>query len=125
VPLSTPARIVSELASRGYNAEPEAVTRLAGAPASESALERALEAMPDDALKLTVDHVDSVLDRSESRADATSTPDQSAESGTSTATSVADATEPEDPSVSTGTESPNSPDVGDGVPVETKGVSRR
>nr|WP_284438592.1 DNA-directed DNA polymerase II small subunit [Halomicroarcula laminariae] len=114
VPLSTPARIVSELASRGYNAEPEAVTRLAGAPESETALERALETMPDDALKLTADHVDSVLDRSESRADATSTPRSDVDSGAENLTT-------EDPSVSTGAAGPESTDSGNVAPVETKG----
>jgi len=114
VPLSTPARIVSELASRGYNAEPEAVTRLAGAPSSAAALDRALETMPDDALKLTADHVDSVLERSESRAAATATP------GTDSET-AADTPDTEDPSVSTGTRAPESTDRGTLAPVETKG----
>ena len=121
VPLSTPARIVSELASRGYNAEPEAVTRLAGAPESETALERALETMPDDALKLTADHVDSVLDRSESRADARSTPGSDTGSEPTPAASPGDTPAAEDPSVSTGTVRPNPPDDGGSVPVETKG----
>jgi len=114
VPLSTPARIVSELASRGYNAEPEAVTRLAGVPESAAALERALETMPDDALKLTVDHVDSVLDRSESRAIAGST----AGSDTGAETTTPDV---EDPSVSTGTSTPDPTDGGGAAPVEMRG----
>jgi len=113
VPLSTPARIVSELASRGYNAEREAVTRLADAPESANALERALETMPEDALKLTADHVDTVLERSESRAAATSTP--GAETDTAATT-----TGLQDPSVSTGTDRPNPTDMGGGVPPETK-----
>ncbi|HKL29906.1 MAG TPA: DNA-directed DNA polymerase II small subunit [Natrialbaceae archaeon] len=61
MPLEGPARIVSELTSRGYNAEREAVTLLAGADDPAVALERAVEAAPDDALKITADHVRSVI----------------------------------------------------------------
>jgi len=114
VPLSTPAHIVSELASRGYNAEREAVTRLADAPDPADALDRALETMPESALKLTADHVDTVLDRAESRADATSR----ATGDPETAVTSADKS---DPPVSTGTEPPNSGNVGGAVPVETRG----
>jgi DNA polymerase II small subunit len=114
VPLSTPARIVSELASRGYNAEREAVTRLADAPDPGETLERALETMPEDALKLTADHVDSVLDRSESRAAAT------ASAGTEPTTGHGTPDDP-DPPVSTGTTAPESTDVGGAVPPETGG----
>ena len=57
MPLETPARIVSELAARGYNAEREAITLLADAEDTDAALERALEAVPQDALKLEVSHV--------------------------------------------------------------------
>ncbi len=62
MPLETPARIVSELARRGYNAEREAVTRIAETRDPSTTLERALETLPDDALKLTTDHVESVLE---------------------------------------------------------------
>ncbi len=62
VPLQTPAHVVRELASRGYNAEREAVTLLSNAPDPEVAVERAVEAAPDDALTLTTDHVRAVLD---------------------------------------------------------------
>ncbi|MFW6385048.1 MAG: DNA-directed DNA polymerase II small subunit, partial [Halodesulfurarchaeum sp.] len=61
MPLEGPARIVSELTSRGYNAEREAVTLLAGADDPAVALERTVEAAPDDALKITADHVRSVI----------------------------------------------------------------
>ncbi|MFW5919917.1 MAG: DNA polymerase II small subunit, partial [Halanaeroarchaeum sp.] len=61
MPLEGPARIVSELTSRGYNAEREAVTLLAGADDPVVALERTVKAAPDDALKITADHVRSVL----------------------------------------------------------------
>ncbi|MFB6280810.1 MAG: DNA-directed DNA polymerase II small subunit [Haloferacaceae archaeon] len=61
MPLGTPARLVRELASRGYNAEREAVTLLAGAPDPERAMEAALERAPDDALVLTPEHVRAAL----------------------------------------------------------------
>jgi DNA polymerase II small subunit len=61
VPLESNARIVSELASRGYNAEREAVTLLAGADDVAAALEAAVEAAPDDALRITTDHVRAAL----------------------------------------------------------------
>jgi len=62
VPQETPRRIVSELASRGYNAEREAVTLLAGATDPQRALERTLDSVPQDALKLSADHVRAVLE---------------------------------------------------------------
>ncbi|WP_276273396.1 DNA-directed DNA polymerase II small subunit [Haloarcula litorea] len=117
MPLETPARIVRELASRGYNAERAAVTRLADAPDPAAALERALETMPESALKLTADHVDSALDDGEPRAGAGST----AGNGR---TATAAGPEPDadrDPSVSPGTSDHNSGDVDGGVPVETGG----
>jgi DNA polymerase II small subunit len=61
VPLETPSRIVRELARRGYNAEREAVTLLAGAADPATALDAAVEMAPDDALRLTTDHVRSAL----------------------------------------------------------------
>jgi len=57
VPLESNARIVKELARRGYNAEREAVTLLASAPDSAAALESAVDRAPDDALRITADHV--------------------------------------------------------------------
>ncbi len=57
VPLESNARIVKELARRGYNAEREAVTLLASAPDSATALESAVDRAPDDALRITADHV--------------------------------------------------------------------
>ncbi|GAA0518191.1 DNA polymerase II small subunit [Halorubrum aquaticum] len=62
MPLESNARIVGELASRGYNAEREAVTLLAGADDAAAALEAAVEAAPDDALRITTDHVRAALD---------------------------------------------------------------
>jgi DNA polymerase II small subunit len=57
VPLESNARIVKELARRGYNAEREAVTLLASASDSAAALESAVDQAPDDALRITPDHV--------------------------------------------------------------------
>jgi DNA polymerase II small subunit len=61
VPLETPARIVSKLTSRGYNADREAVTLLAGANDPDAALDAVVEQAPEDALKLSSDHVERVL----------------------------------------------------------------
>ncbi|MFC7081895.1 DNA-directed DNA polymerase II small subunit [Halorussus caseinilyticus] len=96
MPLETPARIVSELTSRGYNADREAVTLLAGADDPRAALDVAVERAPDDALKLSADHVERVL--TERSADG-------------------------DTSVSTGSESGNNPQVKARPPTETEGMS--
>jgi len=61
VPLETPVCVVSELASRGYNADREAVTRLAAAPDPEAAIDRAVAAAPADAYKLSTDAVEAAL----------------------------------------------------------------
>jgi DNA polymerase II small subunit len=92
VPLEAPARIVRELATRGYNAEREAVTLIASADAPRRALEAVVEAAPEDALTITTDHVESVLDGAT------------------------------DPSVSTRTPADESADGPEDSPVETKGV---
>ncbi|KTG07975.1 DNA polymerase II [Haloprofundus marisrubri] len=70
MPLETPSRIVKALASRGYNAEREAVTLLASAANPAEAMERALDAAPDHALRLTAEHVRAVLDGGANAADA-------------------------------------------------------
>lgn len=62
MPLETPRRLVTELAHRGYNAEREAVTLLARAPDPATALDRTIESLPEDALKLSAEHVQSILD---------------------------------------------------------------
>jgi len=115
VPLETPARIARELARRGYNAEREAVTLLAGATDPATALDAAVETAPDDALRLTANHVRSALS-----ADAPAASSPTSDSADSTdAASPDDA--PEHPSVSTATSSPPSGTQSDGAPVETKG----
>ena len=108
------ARIVSELASRGYNADREAITLLASAPDSEAALDRAVEQAPDDALKLSTDHVRAALDATQSPG-SPPTPAGHSEERT-------DLTDPgSDPSVSTGTGRTDTPDGARGAPVETEG----
>ncbi|WP_132059199.1 DNA-directed DNA polymerase II small subunit [Halorussus amylolyticus] len=64
MPMETPARIARELTSRGYNADPEAVTLLAGASDPAGALAAAVERAPADALKISADHVRGILDES-------------------------------------------------------------
>jgi DNA polymerase II small subunit len=61
VPLETPVRIVTELAGRGYNAEREAVTLLAGAEAPERALEATLDHVDDGSLRVTAADVRAAL----------------------------------------------------------------
>jgi len=131
VPLETPARIVRELARRGYNAEREAVTLLAGAPDPAAALDAAVETAPDDALRLTAEHVRSVRSTD---APAASAPDATSDSASdATSDSASDAAPdapdndttsdapPEHPSVSTPASTTRSGAEGTGVPVETKG----
>jgi DNA polymerase II small subunit len=136
VPLETPARIVSVLATRGYNADREAVTLLADADDPARAIDRALEAAPDDAIKLSADHVASVLAESDGRRDrSTAAPtadDATAETTDSEPGGPANPAEPEattadttdaDPSVSSGTDSTMSSESGSAVPPETGGSS--
>ena len=139
MPLETPARIVSELATRGYNAEREAVTLLADAPDTDAALDRALETLPDDALKLRAGHVRDTLetdnsDRSlgdRSLSDPAEPPSNSSEGlsetpdGDSAETSVRSNTsaDSDTPSVSPATRSPPSSNDSTSSPVETKGVT--
>ncbi len=99
MPLETPARIASELADRGYNADREAVTLLAGASDPDAALEAAIEAAPEGGLVLSVEDVRAVLDDGH-------------HAGTGHAG---------DPSVSTGTGATESPDVTTTGPVEPEG----
>ncbi|WP_121744134.1 DNA-directed DNA polymerase II small subunit [Natronorubrum halophilum] len=106
MPLEASARIVSELTSRGYNAEREAVTHLASADDPQAALERVIETLPEDALVVRSDHVRTTL----SASDPTSKPG-------------AGGSEPdgEDPSASTGATVSDPTAIGGYSPVETKG----
>jgi len=115
VPRETPVRIVRELADRGYNAEREAVTLLAGAPDPQTAIDRAVEVAPDDAVVISESHVREALDSSSQSASThrSATPTESGSRSETTAEA--------DPSVSTGNGTAKSRDDGGSVPVETKG----
>jgi len=65
VPLETPARIASALAERGFNADRAAITLLADATDPEVAIHRAVETVPSGTTKITTDHVERVLDTSQ------------------------------------------------------------
>jgi len=82
VPLETSARIVRELAGRGYNVDREAVTLIASAEDPAATLAAAVEATPDDELVVETDVVRAVRDDLQH--------------------SNGDSTSPEDPTVSTG-----------------------
>ena len=64
MPLETPVEVVRELASRGYNADREAVTLLANAEDPAAAIGRAIEAAADGRAKLTVQDARTGVDRS-------------------------------------------------------------
>jgi DNA polymerase II small subunit len=93
VPLETPVRIVTELARRGYNAEQEAVTLLAGADIPEHAVGAVVDYVDDDALRITTADVRAALAASDADDGG------SADGG------------PEHPSVSTGDRSTGSVDT--------------
>ncbi|MGB9964355.1 DNA-directed DNA polymerase II small subunit [Halobacterium hubeiense] len=100
MPREPPVRVVRELTSRGYNAEREAVTLLAGASDPAAAVERAVDAAPEDALTLTTDHVREVLDDATPNAPAEDTPSDDATdepaAETTDGTTAAATTEPTD-----------------------------
>jgi DNA polymerase II small subunit len=119
VPRDSTARIVRELASRGYNADREAVTLLAGAPDPERAIERAVEAAPDDTPVLSADHVSNTLETTGHDPNNNQTTSQHPSQNSSRSRSD------EDPSVSTGTTRPQSQEVRHDSPVETTGGTGR
>jgi len=150
VPLETPARLVRELARRGYNAEREAVTLLAGAPDPAAAVEGVVEYTDDDSLRVTADDVRAVLDApasavdgdashvddsgiraSQSDAGKGATADATDADGLDTtdadgldvaeADHGSDAAPADTPSVSTGTTPPTDGGHAGSAPVETKG----
>jgi DNA polymerase II small subunit len=107
VPRPTPVRVVSELASRGYNAEREAVTLLARADDPDRAIEQATTSASPDTLTLSAKDVEAAVEALESSgppAEPSETPD------TPTA----------NPSVSSGTTTHGTDERTDS-PVETKG----
>ncbi|WP_411967584.1 DNA-directed DNA polymerase II small subunit [Haloferax sp. YSSS75] len=107
MPQETPARIVRALVSRGYNAEREAVTLIAGSENPSVTLTRVVESVPDDALRITTDHVREVL----ASAPASDPPGTESASGPAT----------EDPPVSAATSTDRDEPVGDSTPPETEG----
>ncbi|ELZ19308.1 DNA-directed DNA polymerase II small subunit [Natrinema limicola] len=109
MPLEAAARLVSELTSRGYNAEREAVTRLTAADDPRAALERVLEDVPDDVLVVRAEHVEAALATDAGGATHTDVPGGSS----------ADSTAP----VSTGTRSAQERDSSVRSPVEAGGSS--
>ncbi|WP_136716923.1 DNA-directed DNA polymerase II small subunit [Halorientalis salina] len=118
MPLETPARIVTELAERGYNADREAVTLLANAGDPGRALERALETIDDDALKLSATHVRRTLDGADDGATAVDSVAETTDVNESQATTES-ATG--NPPASTGTNDRSSGNDGGSTPVETEG----
>jgi DNA polymerase II small subunit len=118
VPLETPARIVRELARRGYNAEREAVTLLAGTSNPAAALDAAVETAPDDALRLTAAHVRATLDAGTDAPAAATPGDPSTDAPTDDTPTDAPT---QHPSVSTPATPTQSSASDADVPVETKG----
>ena len=85
MPLESNARIAKELARHGYNAEREAVTLLASAPDSAAVVRSVVDRAPDDALRITADHVRAVTDeRVASAGNPTPTPADSTQTSSPT-----------------------------------------
>jgi len=106
VPLETSVRIVTELARRGYNAEQEAVTLLAGADVPGDAIEAVVDYADDDALRITAADVRAALAEAGDDGDG-----DAGDSGE--VTPGADGTDADEhPSVSTGDSGQDTVDVG-------------
>ncbi|MEF8840338.1 MAG: DNA-directed DNA polymerase II small subunit [Haloarculaceae archaeon] len=118
MPLEAPARVARWLATRGYNAEREAVTLVADAPDPGAVLERIIETVPEDAVKVTAEHVRSALDDRPPAPDPTGTPPDRATAVEDLST--ADLSPGSDPSVSTG-DGDGESDTAGGFPPEGKG----
>ncbi|WP_049985521.1 DNA-directed DNA polymerase II small subunit [Halobellus rufus] len=118
MPLETPVRIVQELTARGYNAEQEAVTLIAGTDAPGRALDTVVEFVDDEALRITAADVRSAL--AESPPDVTG-----ADSGTASVDDERDLPKQPDPLVSTGDDASSAGKNGEvsdrDSPVEAKG----
>jgi DNA polymerase II small subunit len=113
VPIETAAAVVDELTSRGYNAHPEAVTLIARADDPAAAIERAIAAAPETALRITPDHVRDGLDT-----DATSVRASARQTDTEVDPTASDGTsQPSNGTPAAGTE------TSDVSPVETGGSS--
>jgi DNA polymerase II small subunit len=118
VPLEPSVRVVRELTSRGYNADREAVTLLAGADDPAVAVDRVVDAAPEDAVTLSAEDVRAALD-------AGPAPDPRGADAGATADSSSDATDAEavaDTPTSTGGDSTTESVRETTTPQETKGV---
>jgi DNA polymerase II small subunit len=117
VPQEATVRIVGELASRGYNAEREAVTLIANSENPGATLAAVVDATAADALKVTAEDVRAVQDATAPRGER-SVGGGEPQDGTAT-------TVDEHPSVSTGDDSSQTrssgPDSDGRSPVETEG----
>ena len=106
MPLETPVRIVTELARRGYNAEQEAVTLLAGADAPARAVEAAVDHVHDDTLRITAADVRAALDEVDAGGDGSA-------DAAPTATAAGSGSGPDEhPPVSTGDRSETAAEAG-------------
>ena len=136
MPQKEPARLARELASHGYTADREAITLLSAAEDPETALLVAVEAAPDDELKLSAADVRDALEEApRGRRDPISgdDPPDGADTDDAAAGTGADAEAASgpsspaggDPSVSTGTDPGGQGKQGGVVPVETEGWGGR
>ncbi len=123
MPLEAPARIVQRLTSHGYNAEREAVTVLASARDPAAAVDRLLEATPDDALVITVADVEAVLDSTDGPRNSADTSEAGDQGPDSIQRSDSDPIRGDDPSASGGEIEATEVDS-DGVAPETEGFER-
>ncbi|ELZ76960.1 DNA polymerase II small subunit [Haloferax larsenii JCM 13917] len=126
MPLETPARIVRALVSRGYNAEREAVTLIAGTDDPGVTLAQVVESTPDDALRITADHVREVLASAPATGPSSSAPATDSPSPSSAPTGPPGSESESgaagsDPPVSAATSGDNEEPVGKSTPPEAKG----
>ena len=137
MPQKEPARLARELASYGYTADREAITLLSAAEDPETALLVAVEAAPDDRLKLSAADVRDALEEaprgrrdpisSDDPPDGADTDDAAAGTGANAEAAAPGPTSPAggDPSISTGTDPGGQGRQGGVVPVETEGSGGR
>ena len=111
MPREPHVRIVRALAERGYNADREAVTLLAGASDTTTAIDDVVTAAPDDVLVLSAAHVDGVIGTAADTEAAASTASQPPPQS------------PTNPSVSAGTNRTTTGDDAGSAPGETEGSS--
>ena len=137
MPQKEPARLARELAGHGYTADREAITLLSAAEDPETALLVAVEAAPDDELKLSAADVRDALEEAprgrrdpisgDDPPDGAETDDAAAGTGADAGTAAPGPTSSAggDPSVSTGTDPGGQGKRGGVVPVETEGWGER